>query len=140
MLEADFAEAVTPHETTFIHIAVDANNTPFTGILPHCDIPSICQYRLFLRVHGNHQFVVIDLSEQMSVVEVSERIQQGLLTVSTFYHTQETEERITELTFWQSSRRLNVNHRYQILLTRQTLGLEVLQLELKRRLGAKEMI
>ena len=77
MLEADFAEAVTPHETTFIYIAVDANNTPFTGILPHCDIPSICQYRLFLRVHGNHQFVVIDLSKQMSVVEVSERIQQG---------------------------------------------------------------
>ena len=92
MAEADFAEAMTPHETAFVHIAVDTHDTPLACVLPHGDIPAIGQYRLFLCIHRNHQLIVINLTQQMLVVEVPESIEQRLLTIGALHHSQETEE------------------------------------------------
>ena len=92
MSESYFPEAVTPHETALVHIAADTHDTPFARVLPHSDIPAVGQYRFFLRVHRNHQLIVVDLTQQMLVVEIAEGIEQRLLTIGTFHHSQESEE------------------------------------------------
>ena len=64
----------------------------------------------------------------MLVVEIAEGIEQRLLTIGALHHSQEPEKRIAELTVRQSASGLNINHRYQVLLARQTLCLEILKL------------
>ena len=75
MPESDFAEAMTPHKPTFVHKAADAYDTSLAGVLPHRDITSIGQHGFFLRIHRNHQLVVVNLSQQMLVVEIAEGIE-----------------------------------------------------------------
>ena len=93
MSEPDFPEAVAPHETALVHIAADTHDTPFTRVLPHGDIPAVGQHGFFLRIHRNHQLIVIDLTQQMLVVEIAEGIEQRLLTIGALHHSQEPEKR-----------------------------------------------
>ena len=92
MSESDFPEAVTSHKTAFVHIAADTHNTTLARVLPHSDIPAVGQYRFFLRVHRNHQLIVVDLTQQMLVVEIAEGIEQRLLTIGALHHSQEPEK------------------------------------------------
>ena len=84
----DITQTMEAHKTTFVHKPVDTEDPSFTGILPHRNIPIVCQYRLLFGIHGNHQFIIVDLSEQMLIVEVPERVEQRLLTVGPFNHPQ----------------------------------------------------
>ena len=62
------------HETALIHIAVDTLNTSFTGILPHGNIAIISNHGFLVGIHGNHDFIVVHLAQQVLVVEVAPRI------------------------------------------------------------------
>ena len=64
----------------------------------------------------------------MFVIEIAEGIEQRLLVICLLHKIQEIEQRIAEDIRRQPSRRFDVDHWNEVLLTRQTLRHEVLQL------------
>ena len=103
-------QPVTPHEARLVNVAVDADDAPLAGVLPHGDVALVCQHRFVLRIHGNHQLIVVKTTNQMLVVEVTEGIYQRLLTIAFLDHLQERQQRVAELLRWQAAVALDVNH------------------------------
>ena len=66
----------------------------------------------------------------MLIVEIAARIDEWFLMVGLFHQVEEIEQRVAEHVGRQASRRLNVNHRDEVLLTRQTLRHEIIELAL----------
>ena len=131
---------MTPHEARLVNIAVDAHDAPLAGVLPHGDVALVGQHWLVLRIHGNHQLVVVKTTLQVLVVEVAEGVDQRLLTIGMLHQLQERHQRVAELLRRQTAVALDVDHRDEVLLAGQTLGLEVLQLAAQRRLGTEEVV
>ena len=74
MLKSNVAQTMPAHDPALVNIAVDADDAPLSRVLPHGDVAVVGQYRLFRRVHGYHDFVVVYLTQQVLVVEVAPRI------------------------------------------------------------------
>ena len=79
--ESDFAKPVASHESAFVNVAPDAVDVPLSGILPHGNVSIILQARLVGGVLCNHDFIVVDFSKQVSVVEIRTSVEQWLLAV-----------------------------------------------------------
>ena len=59
MPEPQFAQFVLAHETAFVHIAVDAVQVSFTGVLPHGYVTAVCKHRLLVGVLRYHDEVAV---------------------------------------------------------------------------------
>ena len=80
------------HESALIHVAIDTVQLSLTGILPHFKVSSILEHRLTLGILGYHQFVTVEFSQEIMVIEVGTRIDERLLPVCLFYEMQELKE------------------------------------------------
>ena len=69
-----FAQAMLAHEPALVYIAAHTGNPPLAGVLPHRYVALVGQYRLFVCVLRNHQFVVVYLADKMFVVEIGESV------------------------------------------------------------------
>ena len=92
MSESYFSQSVSAHESALVHIAIDAVEPSLTGILPHLDVSTILEHWLALGVLGYHDFVAVQFAEQVVVVEVGSRVDEGLLLVGFLHEMQELEE------------------------------------------------
>ena len=59
MPEPQFAQFVLAHEATFVHIAVDAVQVSFAGVLPHGYVTAVCKHWLFVGVLRYHDEVAV---------------------------------------------------------------------------------
>lgn len=140
MSESDFSELVAAHEAAFVNIAVYSVEPALTRILPHFEIPTISQYRYAFCILGNHQLVAVEFAQQIVIIEIGSRIDEGLLLVCFLYKMQKLEKRIAEFFCIHAAFRLHINHRQEVLISRTALGHEIFQLRLLWDAGSVEMI
>lgn len=126
MVEADIAQAMITHEPTLIHKAADTHDPTLTRILPHRNVASVFEYGFFIQIHRYHQLIIVDLAHEVLIVEIAIGVEQGLLLVGFLYHLEKTQQLVAEHIRRQASRRLDVDHRNKVLLSRAALGFEVL--------------
>ena len=92
MAEAYLAKAMVSHKAALIHIATDTRNASLTSILPHGNLAVVSDYGFFVCVHGNHDFVVVNLTLQMLIIEVATGIDERFLLIGLFYQVEEIEQ------------------------------------------------
>ena len=126
MLKPYFTQIVIAHESTLVHKTVDAGDTPLGGVLPEGIIAVVGQNRRNVGVHGNHEFVIVNLAQQVLIVEVAVGVKQRFLVICLLYQIEEIEERVTEDICRQATRTLDINHRNEVLFTWQALRHKVL--------------
>ena len=90
--ESNLSQSMPAHESALIHVAIDTVQLSLTGILPHFKVSSILEHRLTLGILGYHQFVTVEFSQEIMVIEVGTRIDERLLPVCLFYEMQELKE------------------------------------------------
>lgn len=140
MAEPNLAQPVLAHEPALVHISVDSVESAFTCVLPYHEVQVVLEHRFILRILGNHDLVVAEQSQEIVVVEVGARIDEGFLLVFLLHQSQEDEERVDELFLSEATARLNVYHGQQVLVFGPTLCAEVLQLRLLWNARPIEMI
>lgn len=123
-----FTKTVSAHKPALVYISSYAINVSLSGILPQYIVFIVSQYRLIGRILGNHQFITIQQSDKIFVIEVGTGIYKRLLMIGFFNHIKKLSHRIAESFRTHALLYLNINHRNQVLLTWATLCLEVLQL------------
>ena len=128
------------HESALIHVAIDTVQFSFTGILPHLKVSSILEHWFSFGILCYHQFVAVELSQKIMVIEVGTRIDERLLSVCLFYEMQELKERVTKLLCLLPTPGLYVDHRQEILVARTALSHEILQLGLLRNTGTINVV
>ena len=138
--ESNLSQSMPAHESALIHVAIDTVQFSLTGILPHFKVSSILEHWFSLGILCYHQFVAVELSQEIMVIEVGTRIDERLLSVCLFHEMQELEERVTEFLCRQVTLGFHVYHRQQILIARSALCHEVFQLSLLWNAGTIEMI
>ena len=92
MLKSYVAQTMPAHEPALVNIALDPDDTPFAGVLPHGDVPAVIQHRFLLGVHRDHQLIVIELAKKMLVVEITVGVDQRCLMIGLLHHPQEGDE------------------------------------------------
>ena len=80
--KSQFPHSVMPHESAFVNISIYPINVSFRGILPHSYVAPIRERRLILSVLSNHEWVSIDKSREIMIVEISPGINDRFLSVS----------------------------------------------------------
>ena len=89
--EANLSQLVSLHEPTLVYISVDAFQFPLTCILPHLEVPAVCQHGDALGILGYHDLVVVYLSREIVVIEIGPSIDEWFLSVGFLYQVQEFE-------------------------------------------------
>lgn len=133
-------ETVAAHKAALVDITVNADDAALAGVLPHEEVAAVGEHRDALRILRNHERIAVDAAREVTVVEICAGIEQGLLPVGFLHQADKLEERVAELLVAQATGGLDVDHRYEVLLARQTLRLEVLELLLLGRARAVEMV
>ena len=140
MPEAYFAHGVVAHEARLVHMSFYAVDASALGVLPHCIVFLVDENRRVLCVAGYHEWISVNLTCEISVVEVLVGVEQRLLSDSFLHEVDELEQRVAEAVCVVAAGILDVYHRKQILLLRLALGKEVLKLRLLVNLWTVEMI
>ena len=99
------------HEAALIDVSAYAVDMSFTCVLPHSNITIVLQPRFKIGVLGNHDFVVVELSLKVLVVEVRTRVDEGLLAISLLDELKEEEQRVAERFGGETAGCFDVDHR-----------------------------
>lgn len=140
MSEPYLFQLVPAHEATLVHIAIDAVDVPFTGVLPHLKVTAIGQPRFLCGVLRHHELVVVYIPLEVGVVEICVGVEQRLLLVSLLHQVKELHERVPKGLLAQSPTRFYVYHRQKVLVLGPALREEVVQLLLLWGLGTVEVV
>ena len=138
--EPQFTQSMVSHESGFIHITVDASQSPLTRVLPQGNVTTIGKYRLLLSILGNHDKIPVKLLPKILVIEIRTSIDERLLLIYMLHQFKELEQRIAEFSRIKSGCCLHVNHRDEILLLWSALREEIQQLLFLISLRTIEMI
>ena len=112
------------HDTALVHLALDTSQT----VLTLYNLPCHVQLGLLVAIHGYHERIAVQFTLQVLVVEIAVGIDQGLLVIGILHQLQHFRERVAELLRRHAGIGFHVEHRNQVLLGRQTLYLEIVQL------------
>ena len=80
------------HKAALVHVAANARYASLTRILPHGNLAVVGNNGFFVCVHGNHDFVVVNLTLQMLIIEVTTSIDERFLLIGLFYQVEEIEQ------------------------------------------------
>ena len=131
---------VSAHEAALVDISLYTIYASLACILPHGYVTVVLQAGLTLCILGYHYLIVVEHPEEVFVIEVCTGVYERLLLVMLLYQVEEFEERVTEGSICKTLLRLDINHRYEVLLAAQALCGEVPQLRFLWSLGTVEMV
>ena len=83
--EPDFPKSMLSHEPALVNVCVHAVYPALASVLPHGDVTSVRKRRFTLCVLSYHDFIAVKLALHEAVIEVGERVKQGLLLVGFLY-------------------------------------------------------
>lgn len=136
----NLAQTVPPHQAAFVHIGIDAVDSALGRVLPNDIVALIAKHRRLVGIHGDHEFVVVNLPGKILVVEIPSGVEQRFLFISFLYHVEKLEQRVAESRVAQPSFALDVYHGYQVLVARPALSLEIIELFLQFGLWAEKVV
>ena len=128
MSESYLPHTMPAHKTRLVDVASDTIDASFRCVLPRKDIAPVTEHRFLTVVLGNEEFISSQLIGQITIVETLIGVYKRFLPVLPLEQTQKFMERVAELGTAQSSGRLDVNHRHEVLILRTALGAEVAHL------------
>ena len=116
------------HKSALVHIAVDAVDASFTRVLPHGEVTSIGQHWFALCILCHNEWLAVNFSNEVVVVEIRKRVVIRLLSVGCCNELDELHQCVAIPLGRQSCLGFDVDHRHEVLLLGAALRHEVHQL------------